>query len=74
MSESTGDFDKDLARLDQIRRAHHSARPKQENPAWMNSEKDIGFLLEFIDRLWAEYSVAMNRGETVESVPPRPKH
>jgi hypothetical protein len=50
------DFDKDIARLDQIRRAHNSARPTSENPAWMNTHTDCAFLLSFIDRLWKEYT------------------
>ena len=36
-------------RVEQIRRAHASARPNTDNPAWMNAEVDIGFLLSYID-------------------------
>lgn len=49
-------FDDDLVRLDQIRRAHKSARPTHENPAWINTHMDCSFLLSFIDKLWKEYS------------------
>ena len=63
------DFDSDLARLDQIRRAHRAAQPTPDNPAWMNSHGDCGFLLEFIDRLWKEYSRAISAGDTNESAP-----
>jgi hypothetical protein len=46
-----GDFDQDLTRLEQIRRAQRSSRPKQDNPAWMNSHADCDFLLGFIDKI-----------------------
>ena len=39
--------------IDQIRRAHGSARPKQSNPAWMNCHHDRGMLLPEIERLRA---------------------
>lgn len=39
-------------RIEQIRRAHASARPNPAaNPAWANAENDIGILLAEIDRL-----------------------
>jgi hypothetical protein len=50
------DFDRDLARVDQIRRAQRSARPTHANPAWLNSHHDCDFLLSFIDKLWKEYT------------------
>jgi hypothetical protein len=43
----------DLNRISQIGRAHRSARPKPENPAWQNAHHDIGFLLGQIDALLA---------------------
>lgn len=40
------------ALVDQIRRAHESAKPDPTvNPAWANAENDIGALLAEIDRL-----------------------
>jgi hypothetical protein len=62
-------FDDDLARLDQIRRAHRNARPTQENPAWMNCHHDCGFLLSFIDKLWAEYTRASNALDVTTTQP-----
>ena len=35
-------------RLEQIKKAHLSARPKTTNPAWVNCHNDIGFLLDYI--------------------------
>ncbi len=40
-------------RIEQIRRAHKSARPKPANPAWCHTHRDCGILLEEIDRLRA---------------------
>jgi len=40
--------------VDQIKRAHASARPKAENPAWMNCHHDCGVLLAEIERLQRE--------------------
>jgi hypothetical protein len=37
--------------VEQIRRAHASARPVQANPAWMNCHHDCGFLLARIEHL-----------------------
>ena len=62
-SNGIDDFDADLRRLEQIRRAQLWARPTPENPAWMNSHHDCAFLLAFIDKLWAEYSRAMRRAD-----------
>lgn len=50
------DFDRDLARLNQIRAALKSARPKPDNPAWLNTHGDLAFALGFIDSLWNAYT------------------
>lgn len=60
-NEQGVDFDKDLARLEQIRRAHKSARPTHENPAWLNTHGDLGFALGFIDDLWRTYTNEMRK-------------
>ena len=39
------------AAIDQIRRAHKSARPKPSNPAWCNSHHDCGILLAAVEAL-----------------------
>jgi hypothetical protein len=39
--------------MDQIRRACYSARPTQENPAFINCHADCVYLLEYITRLGA---------------------
>ena len=39
--------------IEQIRRAHLSARPKAANPAWMNTHAQIDVLLVEIDSLRA---------------------
>lgn len=41
-------------RIKQIRRAHNSARPKADNPAWCNTHRDLGVALNEIERLEAE--------------------
>lgn len=56
-----GDFDADLARVEQIRRAHSSAKPKTDNPAWWNSHHDMTVLFGFIDNLWKAYTFEINR-------------
>lgn len=38
-----------IEKVEQIRRAWKSARPKDSNPAWKNAHHDIGVLLGFID-------------------------
>lgn len=38
-------------RLLQIRRAHASARPTAENPAWLNSHRDMAYVLSYLDAL-----------------------
>ncbi len=42
-----------MTSIDQIRRAHGSARPKQSNPAWQNCHHDCGVLLLEIEELLA---------------------
>ncbi|KNA31025.1 hypothetical protein ADU20_27265 [Burkholderia pseudomallei] len=37
-------------RVLQIRRAHASARPKAENPAWRNTHIDLGYVLRVLER------------------------
>lgn len=37
--------------VEQIRRAHLSARPKPESPAWQNCHHDLGFVLAEYERL-----------------------
>lgn len=64
----TDNFDNDLARVLQIRRAQESARPTAANPAWLNAHADCNFLLSFIDKLWAEYSRANSRHVETASV------
>ena len=43
-----------VGRITQISRAHESARPKQSNPAWVNTHHDLGVALEEIKRLSTE--------------------
>jgi len=38
-------------RIEQIRRAHASAKPTHHNPAWMNAHGDLGFALSYIAEL-----------------------
>jgi hypothetical protein len=64
-TEQGVDFDRDLARLDQIRRAHKSARPKHENPAWLNTHGDLGFALGFIDSLWSAYTAEGRKADAL---------
>lgn len=55
-------------RIEQIRRAHKSARPNAAtNPAWANCHHDCGVLLAEIDRLKLPTPVEGN-GETVGRV------
>ncbi|WP_157131223.1 hypothetical protein [Burkholderia pseudomallei] len=37
-------------RVLQISRAHASARPKAENPAWRNTHHDLGYVLRVLER------------------------
>ena len=40
--------------IEQIRRSHANARPKQANPAWCNTHHDLGFVLarnELLERV-----------------------
>ena len=41
-----------LSRVEQIRRAHAHARPKDANPAWFHCHNDCGVLLEVIEHVW----------------------
>jgi hypothetical protein len=34
----------------QIVRAHSSARPTRENPAWMNTHHDLAYVIDLIER------------------------
>lgn len=45
-----------MSDIEQIRRAHASARPNTQNPAWMNCHHDCGVLLAEIERLRRELS------------------
>ena len=40
--------------IEQIRRAHTSAKPKRSNPAWGNTHRDLGVVLDAYDLLLAE--------------------
>jgi hypothetical protein len=42
-----------MSRLEQIRRAHASARPKHDNPAWLHTHQDLTYVLSLVDRLQA---------------------
>ncbi|MEX3635983.1 hypothetical protein [Paraburkholderia sp. BR14320] len=53
-------------RVLQIRRAHASARPKDENPAWKNSHHDCGVLLDAIDMLVAEQAALASMLRQIE--------
>ena len=39
-----------MNRPDQIRRAHRSAKPTPQNPAWYNAHRDITYLLAKVNR------------------------
>lgn len=43
-------------RCEQIARAHLSARPTRDNPAWMNCHHDCGVLLDYIEQLKADFN------------------
>ncbi len=47
-------------RIEQIRRAHKSARPKRDNPAWMNTHADLDVVLQAYDKLAREASGVAN--------------
>lgn len=38
-------------KLDQIARSHFSARPKHENPAWVHTHNDLGYVLSQLQYL-----------------------
>jgi len=48
---TTADLD---ARVEQIRKAHASAKPKHTNPSWWNCHNDTTVLLSHIRTLTAE--------------------
>jgi hypothetical protein len=66
-NEQGVDFDRDLVRLEEIRRAYKSARPTQENPAWMNSHGDLGFAIGFIDSLWNAYTTEISKLDRLQA-------
>ena len=41
-------------RLEQIRRSHASAKPTRENPAWMHTHDDLGYVLGRLAKLEAK--------------------
>jgi len=43
-----------VGRIEQLTRAHKSARPKHENIAWVNTHRDLGIALKEIERLSSE--------------------
>lgn len=58
--EKSGDFDKDLERLEEIRATVRLAA----------STTDVVFLLSFIDKLWAEYTRTLERADALQYGPP----
>lgn len=40
-------------RILQIRRSHENARPKDCNPAWVNTHRDLSVVLAYVDKLSA---------------------
>ena len=40
-----------MSDIEQIRRAHASAKPKPSNPAWCNAHRDLGVALEEIEHM-----------------------
>lgn len=57
----------DKARVEQIRAAHKSAKPKDSNPAWKNCEMDIGWLLQYIDSIQPNMEVIRGLSEMCDS-------
>lgn len=58
----------DVGSVEQIRRAHVSAHPKTDNPAWMNSHRDVGVLLDALQSLSLELErVKSERDEAREA-------
>lgn len=47
--------------IDQIRRAHASARPKADNPAWQNTHHDLTVVLASHDALMTALTNAQYR-------------
>lgn len=54
-------------RVEQIRRAHKSARPNLGNIAWMNCHQDCGILLEKIARLQKVHKLAAELCDAVDA-------
>jgi hypothetical protein len=40
----------DAEKLDQIRKAHASAMPTDRNPAWLYTHRDLGFILQLMNK------------------------
>ena len=55
-----------VGRIEQLTRAHKSARPKHENIAWVNTHRDLGIALEEISRLSAENSLLKRKLAAIE--------
>ena len=49
-----------MDKIQQIRRAHANARPKSSNPAWCNTHRDLGVVLDHVESLSAEVSGLRN--------------
>ena len=47
-----------MDKIEQIRRAHGQARPKTDNPAWLNCHHDCRVLLGEIEGLWVAIRAA----------------
>lgn len=47
-----------MNRLEQIRRAHASARPKHDNPAWLHTHNDLTYVLGLVDKMQAVVNAA----------------
>ena len=45
-----------MDKIEQIRRAHGQARPKTDNPAWLNCHHDCRVLLEEIEQQEARFN------------------
>lgn len=60
MSEELGN------RVDQIRRAHGQAKPKDSNPAWKNCHRDMTVMFEYITEL--EHQIAELQQKLLDTV------
>lgn len=54
--------------IDQIRRAHANAKPKPSNPAWCNTHRDLGIVLDEIDALRVSINSALELDQVVPEV------